>query len=604
MKVLLFSNDLMPFGNLPTSGGGLRCWQIKKGLEAHGVEVVTSMPGFTYLAEKYFEQIPEPEKSLLWRWETQDDILRKVKPDAVIFSSNWDHFNITDHKSVAVVIDLHGSRLIETTMWNEPVSTQRKLSILSKADCLICAGERQRLYFYGWLLQAGRIPKDKHFIRYVPISLDPQTPHHFTPEASALLPQNWEPQIVSGGGWFPWQNQSTAIFSICEAIHKRQRGSIDIFGTPHETQKLSAEEKKIREIYQQVQDIAAREPRVRVHGYIGRDDLLKIYQRANVALECMNYNLERELAFTTRTIEYLWCGLPVIYNNYSEISDHIAIYNAGWTIDPQHQPSIDFVINQIFSEPEVVLQKSDNAQQLVRDRFSWDKTILPLLDFLKAPTKAAIAEPAIGAVYARPSFLTPRGFPVQVSLGAQTLSQSFYLPADDIRSIEVPLTLSSTQKIESGVVILTLTKRGARQVAQKIIPASSLSESQICQLDLPTIFGPKGGDELILSIQAKQVTSGAGIWVRAMREAQFPFIPATGLAGVLELGEGAKDDDLVKAQALAISFIPGSLPIQRVLILSARAWRMLRQGNFKRLWRAIAFRLPSLGSKVKALLAS
>ena len=83
MKVLLFSNDLMPFGNLPTSGGGLRCWQLMKGLEAHGVEVLASMPGFTYLAEKHYAEIPEPQRELLWRWETQDEILKRTKPDAV-----------------------------------------------------------------------------------------------------------------------------------------------------------------------------------------------------------------------------------------------------------------------------------------------------------------------------------------------------------------------------------------------------------------------------------------------------------------------------------------------------------------------------------------
>src|SRR5687767_2223600 len=89
MKVLLFANDLMPFGPLPTSGGGLRCYQLMKGLEAHGVEVLASMPGFTFLAEKHFGQIPAEQRELLWRWETQDSILRDVKPDVVLFASNW-----------------------------------------------------------------------------------------------------------------------------------------------------------------------------------------------------------------------------------------------------------------------------------------------------------------------------------------------------------------------------------------------------------------------------------------------------------------------------------------------------------------------------------
>src|SRR5262245_43572074 len=98
MKVLLFANDLMPFGQLPTSGGGLRCFQLMRGLQANGVEVVASMPSFTFLAEKHFADIPEEQRDYLWQWGTQDHLVRRVKPDAVLFSSNWDHFNLlVDH---------------------------------------------------------------------------------------------------------------------------------------------------------------------------------------------------------------------------------------------------------------------------------------------------------------------------------------------------------------------------------------------------------------------------------------------------------------------------------------------------------------------------
>jgi len=58
---------------------------------------------------------------------------------------------------------------------------------------------------------------------------------------------------------------------------------------------------------------------------------------------------EREL-FTTRTVEYLWCGLPVIYNNYAEITDYIREYNAGWIVDPQDREAIATVLNEIFEQ--------------------------------------------------------------------------------------------------------------------------------------------------------------------------------------------------------------------------------------------------------------
>jgi len=73
-------------------------------------------------------------------------------------------------------------------------------------------------------------------------------------------------------------------------------------------------------------------------------------------------------------VEYLWCGLPVIYNNYAEITDYIREYNAGWIVDPQDREAIATVL-EIFEHPEQVAERSQNAQRLVRERLTWDKTI-------------------------------------------------------------------------------------------------------------------------------------------------------------------------------------------------------------------------------------
>jgi hypothetical protein len=48
------------------------------------------------------------------------------------------------------------------TMFGNPVSTDHKVRVLGRADCLLSAGRRQRTYFYGWLAQAGRLPRDEH----------------------------------------------------------------------------------------------------------------------------------------------------------------------------------------------------------------------------------------------------------------------------------------------------------------------------------------------------------------------------------------------------------------------------------------------------------
>jgi len=55
---------------------------------------------------------------------------------------------------------------------------------------------------------------------------------------------------------------------------------------------------------------------VRFYPPTPRDKLINEYTGASVAWDVMARNPERELAFTSRTVEYL--GLPVVYNNYAE----------------------------------------------------------------------------------------------------------------------------------------------------------------------------------------------------------------------------------------------------------------------------------------------
>lgn len=599
MKVLLFSNDLMPFGTLPTSGGGLRCYQLMRGLEAHGVEVIASMPGFTYLAEKHFAQIPEEQREWLWRWETQDDLLRRAKPDAVMFASNWDHFNLTRPFDVPLIVDLHGSRLIETSMWNAPADTDKKVRTLGRADCLLCAGRRQRSYFYGWLVQAGRVPADEHFIRYIPISLSPELPERIVPQNDPAAPI-----FVSGGGWFPWQNQSAAIFGICNEVTRRDRGTVRIYGTPHETSNLSPEEQFIRGIYAKVKELSERSSRIQVNGYIGRDELVEIYRRSSVAVELMQYNLERELAFTTRTIEYLWCGLPVIYNNYAEISEHIAEYDAGWTLDPTSEVELSRALEEIFDSPEAVRVKSANAQRLVRDRFLWDKTILPLLDFLKHPSKAKPVEPVVGTVVARPSFLSPRGSAVDVGLSAvqPLLSQEFIVPAENITTISLPVALATpeTRDLIERVELRVVGKSG-RAAAKKSVAGSAIPASGQLHLNFPPFRAPKGGAQLRFELRVvprgKMTGDDPLVFVQGLLAPTFPFVAQSEarLTGKSLLGEP------VQAKAVALHFIPGSGGAYRIRLLASRAMMMIRRGEWRRLVRATMYRLPSVVRRLRRM---
>jgi glycosyltransferase involved in cell wall biosynthesis len=491
-----------------------------RGLEAHGIEVLPSMPGSTFLAEKYRDVISPEHRELFWRGDTQDHLLSRLKPDAVIFSSNWDHYALTEKPDVPLIIDLHGSRLIENELWNVPVDRDRKSAVLGLADCILCAGKFQRNYFYGWLIQAGRIPDDEHFIRYIPISLSPELP-------ARIADSGEYPQIVSGGGWFPWQNQSKAIYAVANAMTRYGRGSFSIYGTPHETDNVSSAEQKIRKIYAEVRSAAERSDRIHVNDYIPRNQLVDIYSQAHVALELMEYNLERELAFTTRTVEYLWSGLPVIYNNYSELSRHINEYDAGWTISPDDEVSIALALDEIFNNRDLLEQKSRNARRLVTDRFSWDKTIRPLVEFLAHPSQTARTYPIKHSTYFMPSFLSPRGVFASGRLAlAEQKRQRFILPAVAIKSLQVPVHVDHLSP--TAFVEISVSDRRRVIVSRKISAAEIMADSSL-QIDFPWFRLPQGGEVLELSLTLQDEGQGiSDLRLMSVKDSKYPFLTPEG----------------------------------------------------------------------------
>ncbi|PJF27906.1 MAG: hypothetical protein CUN53_02320, partial [Phototrophicales bacterium] len=86
-------------------------------------------------------------------------------------------------------------------------------------------------------------------------------------------------------------------------------------------------------------------------------------------------------------VEYLWAGLPVVYNNYAELARYIERYEAGWTVDASDPTAIKAVVREILTHPAEVARRGANAQRLVREALNWETTITPLDRFVRDPDR-------------------------------------------------------------------------------------------------------------------------------------------------------------------------------------------------------------------------
>ena len=423
-RVLVISSDILPFPGYPTVGSGLRAWGLGQGLKSRGHQVLFAMPKAALQGREDFT--PKEVAELVWETHTLAEVIHKADPDVVVVC-NWPIMDLlpAERVDVPLVLDQHGPHFLEreyNRFGDHDDNIRRKLNALRKADLFTCAGSRQLGYFQSWLERAGWSERERRELSAaIPVSLSPDLPA-LSPdpssaagggESSSLHTAEGKSQgeviFVYGGVFLPWQDPSNGLFALVETLNRRGGGRLDFYGGKHLIYPVDTG------IFDQLLAELQQSPQVVVVGMIPHDELIERYTRSHVAIDVMARNPERELAFTTRTVEYLWCGLPVIYHDYAELSDYIRDYDAGWVVNPADRAGIVAVIEDILAHPEQVAEKSRNAQRLVQEKLTWDRTITPLDEFVRSPrvrnqhVAAPLSLPAVQQTARRlPGFMVNR----------------------------------------------------------------------------------------------------------------------------------------------------------------------------------------------------
>jgi len=378
-RILIVAGDVLPLPGYPTTGAGLRAWSIGQGLASQGFEVLYSMPEFHVRHNSHSD-----ERDLAWHPNDREKPLRLTRPDVLVVC-HWPAMP-SRRLDIPVVLDLHGPHLMERCFWDRQEAKRgimEKIRAFGNADFFVCAGQRQRYYFFNWLMLAG-FELESALICVVPVSLSPHMPERVREQD----PKH-DLTMVYGGMFLPWQDPVQPLLALVKAMEETRRGKLLLFGGPHPI--VQDKTGKFDRLLEQL----GQHERVTIMPPVAHDLLLEHYSRAHIAFDLMGPNFERELAYTTRTIEYLWCGLPVIYNDYSELSPLIKKYDAGWLLPTSDDDRTMASLRDILAAPEPSLEKSSRARQLVRECLTWDKAIKPLADYCRAPFRTLPSSPLL-----------------------------------------------------------------------------------------------------------------------------------------------------------------------------------------------------------------
>jgi hypothetical protein len=379
-RILIVTCQGLIHPEMPATGGSLRAYCLGEALKECGHRVIYSVPKACLTdSTRNFHGWMKYSHSVT----DIDEIVSEVRPEIVIFS-NWGLAEEAPECDVPVVVDFNGPLVLENFYRGKDAfldDALTKIRAITKLDLILAGSEAQRNYLIAWCLMAGMNPED-FSIEIIPFSLSPVMPKRQPPD---------EPIFVLAGYDWPWLDGREPIMTVNRELEKLKRGHLHIYTCPPPYTNVVRGEDSWSDLTGDLE--LSQLSRVTRHDPVSFTELTEILCKSSVALDVWSRNLERELAFPSRTVTYLWAGLPVITSNFGELSNLIDRYAAGWTVDSRNGKYLAALVQKIVNAPQCLSDPGANAQRLVATHLTWDKTIEPLDRFCRAPKISRSSSP-------------------------------------------------------------------------------------------------------------------------------------------------------------------------------------------------------------------
>ncbi|MCP4549400.1 MAG: hypothetical protein GY835_23340 [bacterium] len=326
-RILLLTVDCDLPGH-PVNGGVLRVRQLSRHLRRIGHDVVVSMPVEGLAHDPGGDDHPEAAHPA----DDPSEIVERLRPDVVV-CEQWHLASLLRPLSCPLWLDLHGSLLAENAFrWAGGVdSPQRydhdviaKLFAFEKADLVTCAGMRQRLYFRGWHAIGGST-WDECEVVHLPLSIPP----------SRSVPRPRHDQglrYLYAGNLWPWIDLSGWLPEFLNALAERPDDEVHFYVDDPLGRRDCVQVIARAGSGPGLERLRA-EGRIRISGRLAHSQFRRQARRYDIALDLFGWNSERELAVTTRTLEFLALGLPVLYPSHAELAELISRSACGWLVD-------------------------------------------------------------------------------------------------------------------------------------------------------------------------------------------------------------------------------------------------------------------------------
>lgn len=405
-RVLIVTGD--PIGER-MAGPAIRVWNTALTLQAdgHDVRVVTTTRAERDDAPFPLVAVPPGDEAGIRPHERWAEV--------VLFQgyalNQFATIRRTDRYLVADVYDpmhlemLEQGRELPAATWALRVAAARDALVdqLRRADLVLCASERQRLFYLGHLAALGRVnpatyaddPDLRGLLDLMPFGLDPVPPRPGSALRGVVPGFDADSHIlIWGGGVYSWFDPLTLIRAVAIAARTHPELRLFFLGTRHP----GVDEMGIvRQSFDLARELGVEGTHVVFNDtwvpYAERDGYLA---DADAGVSTHHVHVETTFAFRTRILDYLWAGLPMVVTDGDGFADLVRDEGLGVVVPPNDVDALVAAFAQVLDPARAAGYRAEVAR--VRERFTWPVVLEPLRAFVADPHHAADYAPGRDAM--------------------------------------------------------------------------------------------------------------------------------------------------------------------------------------------------------------
>jgi GT2 family glycosyltransferase/glycosyltransferase involved in cell wall biosynthesis len=267
---------------------------------------------------------------------------------------------------------------------------------LERGDFFLCASERQRHFWLGHLTALGRLtpslydsdPTVRSLLAVAPFGLPGKPPQRTASPLRGRLVGESDKVIIWAGGVYSWFDPLTLLHAVDRLSRRRSDVRLLFLGMKHPNPEVPAMDIGVR-----TRALAERLDLTDRHVFFN-ETWVPYAERQNWLLDSdcgvtTHYeHVETTFAFRTRVLDYLWTGLPIVTTDGDAFADLVRTENLGVVVPAEDADALADALEKVLYDTEFAAAARERIA-VVRERFTWETALAPLVSFCRNPSPAA-----------------------------------------------------------------------------------------------------------------------------------------------------------------------------------------------------------------------